>query len=179
MEHRVVTDYTNVNVNSTNVKVYVRLRPPFTGPSKSKSEEKETSLPQDMFILRDQKQLSLKNKDDLSHKFLFDRVFWTDTRQAMFFQEVAKPLVQSCLEGRNCCVFAYGQTGSGKTHTIFGNNGDQRGMIPRAVEFIFAELEKTTARYAQKEVAVTVSLLELYCDQIRDLGKVLLLFSSL
>jgi kinesin family protein C2/C3 len=35
------------------------------------------------------------------------------------FEEVA-PLVQSCADGYNVCIFAYGQTGSGKTHTMLG-----------------------------------------------------------
>ena len=114
MEHRVVTDYTNVHNNEL-VKVYVRLRPLGTSAETSEAAAgSEESQPQDMFSLREQRQLSLKNNGNTNygeHKFLFDKVFWTDTRQAMLFQEVARPLVDSCLEGRNCCAFAYGQTG--------------------------------------------------------------------
>ena len=33
------------------------------------------------------------------------------------FGEV-KPLVTSCMDGYNVCIFAYGQTGSGKTFTM-------------------------------------------------------------
>jgi len=29
-----------------------------------------------------------------------------------------KPLVTSCMDGYNVCIFAYGQTGSGKTFTM-------------------------------------------------------------
>lgn len=39
------------------------------------------------------------------------------------FQEVGRPITQSCLAGYNGTVFAYGQTGSGKTHTILGMCG--------------------------------------------------------
>lgn len=35
------------------------------------------------------------------------------------FAEVA-PLVRSCADGYNVCIFAYGQTGSGKTFTMQG-----------------------------------------------------------
>ena len=54
-----------------------------------------------------------------------------------------RPAVQSVLQGYNATVFAYGQTGSGKTHTMRGfpagpQDLDARGVIPRAVEDIFA-----------------------------------------
>lgn len=32
--------------------------------------------------------------------------------------------------------------GSGKTYTIFGESGEERGIVPRALEFMFAELER-------------------------------------
>ncbi len=52
-------------------------------------------------------------------------------------------------------------------HSMFGERGESRGIIPRAVESVFESLE---ARAANKEVAVVVSFLEIYCDRIRDLG---------
>ena len=63
---------------------------------------------------------------------------------------------------------AYGQTGSGKTHSIFGGENDTRGVIPRAVETVFAEITK---RSDTTETSVVVTFLEMYCDHIRDLGK--------
>lgn len=42
----------------------------------------------------------------------------------------------------NVCVFAYGQTGSGKTWTMTGGKGEQRGLTPRVIEDIFANIEK-------------------------------------
>lgn len=52
------------------------------------------------------------------------------------FDEISQ-LVQSALDGYKVCIFAYGQTGSGKTHTMLGSP-DDRGMIPRAMDQIFA-----------------------------------------
>lgn len=51
---------------------------------------------------------------------------------------------------------------------MFGEHGAQRGLIPRSVEEVFRKAEEQSAT---KDVAVLVSFLEMYCDNIRDLGK--------
>lgn len=51
---------------------------------------------------------------------------------------------------------------------MFGNEGDVRGLIPRSVEYLFQQLAK---RASSTEVAMVCSFLEIYNDQIRDLGK--------
>jgi hypothetical protein len=44
-------------------------------------------------------------------------------------------------------IFAYGQTGSGKTWTMMGGTEYvQGGITPRAIDFIFQEIEKRTDR---------------------------------
>jgi hypothetical protein len=83
--------------------------------------------------------------------------------------------VDDVVNGFNGTVFAYGQTGSGKTFTMFGPEsehkftgtrtdppvrppararalmhrclraGPQRGVIPRAAEYLFDELQKKCA----------------------------------
>ena len=47
-------------------------------------------------------------------------------------------------------------------------DGDVKGLIPRSVEYIFKCI---TERSAQYELAMVCSFLEIYNDQIRDLGK--------
>ncbi|CAM9956324.1 unnamed protein product, partial [Sphacelaria rigidula] len=133
-------------------------------------------------FLDNPKKISIK--DPSSHakhhgeiNFSFDKVFWTECSQEEIFQAVAKPQVENILNGFNCCCFAYGQTGSGKTYSMFGEGeGNSRGMIPRCMEEIFSQLEmraKVTdyAEMTQQEVVVVVSFLEIYCDQVRDLGE--------
>jgi hypothetical protein len=51
---------------------------------------------------------------------------------------------------------------------MFGEGGDIRGAIPRSVEYLFSCLAKKTST---SEVAMVCSFLEIYNDQIRDLGK--------
>lgn len=48
------------------------------------------------------------------------------------FEEVS-PLVRSCADGYNVCIFAYGQTGSGKTFTMEGP-ADNPGINTRALQ---------------------------------------------
>jgi kinesin family protein 11 len=79
------------------------------------------------------------------------------------------------LKGYNCTIFAYGQTGTGKTYTMEGlssgtnpelrwKNNHHAGIITRAVNHIFDELEKTGSDYCVK-----VSHLELYNEELFDL----------
>ena len=35
-----------------------------------------------------------------------------------------------------------GQTGSGKTYSMFGDEGEGRGMIPRSLEYLFSSITK-------------------------------------
>lgn len=51
---------------------------------------------------------------------------------------------------------------------MFGTNGEIRGVIPRSVEYLFSSLAKKSNA---SEVAMVCSFLEIYNDQIRDLGK--------
>ena len=60
----------------------------------------------------------------------------------------------------NVTIFAYGQTGSGKTHTMLGHRGE-KGVIHMALAELF--------RSASDSTKVTVSFVELYNEEIRDL----------
>lgn len=74
-------------------------------------------------------------------------------------------MVTSVLDGYNVCIFAYGQTGTGKTFTMEGTE-QNRGVNYRTLEELFkiSEERKETFTYN-----ITVSVLEVYNEQIRDL----------
>ena len=82
---------------------------------------------------------------------------------------VCAPHVNHVMSGYNSCCFAFGQTGSGKTYSMFGEDGENRGMIIRCVEKIITEINQKQA--SGSDCGMVVSFLEIYCDQIRDLGK--------
>ena len=48
----------------------------------------------------------------------------------------------SVLTGINGTIFAYGQTGTGKTYTMTGGKGEERGLQPRIIQYIFSILRK-------------------------------------
>jgi|TARA_B110000977_G_scaffold160032_2_gene204222 kinesin family protein C1 len=99
--------------------------------------------------------------------FTFDKVFGPESKQDEIFHEVSQ-LVQSALDGYKVCLFSYGQTGSGKTHTMLGaGEGDQRGIIPRAVQKVLEQAESLKSK--GYSYTMEASYVEIYNEQIRDL----------
>ncbi|KAK9166906.1 hypothetical protein Scep_002097 [Stephania cephalantha] len=96
--------------------------------------------------------------------FKFDRVFTPKDDQVAVFED-ASPVVISVLDGYNVCIFAYGQTGTGKTFTMEGT-AQNRGVNYRTIEELFkvAKERSDTVTYN-----ISVSVLEVYNEQIRDL----------
>lgn len=94
----------------------------------------------------------------------FDHVFDMNSMQDQLFSEV-KPLVTSILDGYSVCIFAYGQTGSGKTFTMSGSP-ENPGINTRSLQELF---ERKNERMKEYQDDVTVSVMEIYNEQIRDL----------
>jgi kinesin family protein C2/C3 len=98
----------------------------------------------------------------------YDQVFGPDTPQEAIFEDT-KQLVQSVMDGFNVCVFAYGQTGSGKTYTMEGDLDDWRqnaGINLRALEELFRLRDE---KIDEASFRIQMSMLEIYCDSVRDL----------
>lgn len=77
----------------------------------------------------------------------------------------ASSLVLSVLDGYNVCIFAYGQTGTGKTFTMEGTE-QNRGVNYRTLEQLFRTAEERSDTFVYN---ISVSVLEVYNEQIRDL----------
>ena len=101
-------------------------------------------------------------------KFTFDQVFPSTSEQEQIFECAARPLLEEVFEGINCTLFCYGQTSSGKTFTMEGVSADAslKGIIPRAMSFIFAKIQ-TMSR--EIEFSVKCSYYQIYNEKIQDL----------
>jgi len=155
-----------------NIRVFCRVRPPL--PSEE-GELLRLDLGEDTIAVHSGPQRNVTGLSEHSNSwdFSFDQVFAHDSAQADVFDEISL-LVQSALDGYRVAIFAYGQTGSGKTYTMQGPPGERSaagventGMIPRAVDLVFAEVE--ALRKSGWIFEVQVTLLEIYNEAINDL----------
>ncbi|KAK8487057.1 hypothetical protein V6N13_016273 [Hibiscus sabdariffa] len=111
------------------------------------------------------KRLKLRKNNWDSETYEFDEVLTEFASQKRVYEVVAKPVVESVLDGYNGTVMAYGQTGTGKTFTL-GRLGEEdtsaRGIMVRSLEEILANVSPETD-------SVSVSYLQLYMETIQDL----------
>uniref|UniRef100_H2ZTY9 Kinesin-like protein n=1 Tax=Latimeria chalumnae TaxID=7897 RepID=H2ZTY9_LATCH len=100
--------------------------------------------------------------------FKMDKVFPPQASQEEVFQEV-QPLVTSCIDGFNVCIFAYGQTSSGKTYTMQGPP-ENPGINQRALHLLFSEVVRKVPDW---DYIIKVSMVEIYNEALRRdlLGK--------
>ncbi|KEP67254.1 UNVERIFIED_CONTAM: kinesin-related protein 3A, putative [Hammondia hammondi] len=152
----------------TNVKVYLRMRPTtdvtelleFRGDhgnilvARLPRKGNETSS-------------GIVDNSKQEHTFYFDGIFTMETPQETVFQTVAVPVLEGLMNGINGTIFAYGQTGTGKTFTITGGAESyiDRGIIPRALSYIFSRMK----RNGLVQYSVAISYLEVYQDKGYDL----------
>ncbi|WOL00045.1 armadillo repeat-containing kinesin-like protein 1 isoform X2 [Canna indica] len=144
--------------DSGRVRVAVRLRP-------KNAEELDLDLTGCVELQTEFKRLKLKKNNWSSESYKFDEVFTESASQKRIYEAVAKPVVESVLDGYNGTVMAYGQTGTGKTYTISRIGKDdpsERGIMVRALEDIFAK------RSSSFDI-VAISYLQLYLESIQDL----------
>lgn len=115
--------------------------------------------------------------------FSFSSVFDAAASQELLFKYILDHSISKIIEGHNSCILSYGQTGSGKTFTIFGEDErytptlvnlyqqgkkDRKGLVVKTVEYLFKrarELEEI------REFVISCSMVEIYLDQVRDLGR--------
>jgi hypothetical protein len=111
------------------------------------------------------KRLKLRKNNWDTETYEFDEVLTEAASQKRVYEVVAKPVVESVLEGYNGTVMAYGQTGTGKTFTL-GRLGDEdtaaRGIMVRSMEDIIGGTSLDTD-------SISVSYLQLYMETIQDL----------
>lgn len=149
-----------------NVRVVVRTRPMLT-------LEKRRNCSNILNHNVTAKMVSIKGSERGSRSFTYDGVIPSRVTQEETYKLTAKPMIESFFQGYNQTIMAYGQTGSGKTFTM-GTAADDTdhnldinsGILPRFIVDAFRRIEEVRER---KDVNVTVSFLEVYNEQLKDL----------
>ncbi|XP_044732518.1 kinesin-like protein KIF19 isoform X2 [Chrysoperla carnea] len=100
-------------------------------------------------------------------QFTYDVVFNEDATTDQVYEVTTSGLVKDVLMGYNATVFAYGATGAGKTHTMVGDNINP-GIMARAINDLFNAVADSEH---PEQFNVTISCMEIYNEQIRDLLK--------
>ena len=95
------------------VRVVVRVRPRNDGEMRNNNKVIVN-------MISESAQVCVERPDGEKQYFTFDSVYDHDSRQDTLFDETARPIIDSVIEGYNGTIFAYGQTGTGKTHTMEG-----------------------------------------------------------
>lgn len=107
----------------------------------------------------------LGKKRSNERQYVFDITFGADSTQQEVYEKTTQPLVKSVLEGYHATVFAYGATGAGKTYTMVGTP-EHPGCMARALNELF---DQAMAKASEHVFKVTMSYLEIYNENIRDL----------
>ncbi|XP_071735388.1 kinesin-like protein KIN-14R [Rutidosis leptorrhynchoides] len=150
--------HNQVEDSKGNIRVFCRCRP------LSESETLTRCATVVDFDTAANGELGVLNSGSTKKTFKFDRVFSPNDNQVDVFGQ-ALPLVTSVLDGYNVCIFAYGQTGTGKTFTMEGTEKD-RGVNYRTLEELFKIAKERNDTFTYN---ISVSVLEVYNEQIRDL----------
>ncbi|KAJ0967303.1 hypothetical protein J5N97_024220 [Dioscorea zingiberensis] len=145
---------------SGRVRVAVRLRPKNADDLLSESDFTDC-----LELQPELKRVKLRKNNWSSESYRFDEVLTETASQKRVYEAVAKPVVESVLNGYNGTVMAYGQTGTGKTFTL-GQLGkkdkSQCGIMVRALEDILVDISPAFD-------TVSVSYMQLYLESVQDL----------
>ena len=152
------------NNQKSQITIAIRIRP-LSQNEKELSDIESVSVINSNSLSVSSENSAKKNSQIKYQQFFFDYVFDKTATQQEIYTKTTKNLLESIIEGYNATVFAYGATGSGKTYTMLGINENERGIMPRSVIDLFKMLNKRK----NKEFRLSVSYVEIYNEEIRDL----------
>ncbi|KAF2071696.1 hypothetical protein CYY_006996, partial [Polysphondylium violaceum] len=116
-----------MDISIESVKVCCRIKPDIKDISNSKDDDnnnnKSDQISRNNSFIKVQNNsiiLDCSNNNVEPKVFNFDHIADQQCDQEYIFDNIAKPIIHSFINGYNACIFAYGQTGSGKTYTIVG-----------------------------------------------------------
>eukprot|EP00033_Pygsuia_biforma_P003832 GCRY01004200.1.p1 GENE.GCRY01004200.1~~GCRY01004200.1.p1 ORF type:complete len:611 (+),score=178.46 GCRY01004200.1:165-1997(+) len=153
--------------NDSSVKAFVRLRPSDTMNlvfpiSESKSKSQPDLVPKHLQLCVTPKGAQTASTFD----FTFDGVFRPPISQANVFDAVGRNLCNQFLSGKSGTIFIYGSVSSGKSYSLFGGSNEARGLLPRAVEYIYDSFRRMSLK---DNIILNARFLDFHLDDIRNL----------
>eukprot|EP00002_Diphylleia_rotans_P005576 TRINITY_DN1474_c0_g1_i4.p1 TRINITY_DN1474_c0_g1~~TRINITY_DN1474_c0_g1_i4.p1 ORF type:complete len:689 (-),score=135.14 TRINITY_DN1474_c0_g1_i4:497-2563(-) len=146
------------------IRVCVRTRPTanFAKESITIDPEKKTI---NIHVGRSEESGFVNNQQE-DWNFRYDGILHNASQEKVY-DDIGREVVNSVLEGYNGTILAYGQTGAGKTFTMVGGteNYKYRGVIPRAIAQIFADVQNRP----ESAFTIRISFLEIYNETLVDL----------
>lgn len=132
--------------------------------------EKQKNHEQVVFINSERAEVTVRapgGDESEAKRYTYDCAFPATITQEEVYDQTARPIVESVMEGYNGTIFAYGQTGTGKTWTMEGDSSkdSRKGIIPRSFEQIFKTINQTS----NIQYLVRGSFLEIYNNSVFDL----------
>eukprot|EP00698_Gefionella_okellyi_P000247 TRINITY_DN10216_c0_g1_i1.p1 TRINITY_DN10216_c0_g1~~TRINITY_DN10216_c0_g1_i1.p1 ORF type:complete len:1088 (+),score=262.23 TRINITY_DN10216_c0_g1_i1:117-3380(+) len=153
------------------VRVVIRIRPALSAEEQSAQnvlswKDGALSLKDPSFgVPRQDLPSDAPSSNEPTRQFHFDEILGPTTSQGEVFDHVGTAICKDVMSGYNGTIMAYGQTGAGKTHTLSNQKAPEQGVIPRAVTFLFEQMD------ADKDYEYTLlcSYLQIYNECVYDL----------
>ncbi|CAL9774068.1 unnamed protein product [Musa acuminata subsp. burmannicoides] len=101
---------------------------------------------------------SLPERSAFPTAYTFDKVFGHQSNTRHVYDEGAKEVALSVVNGINASIFAYGQTSSGKTYTMTS-----------ITEYTMEDIYDYIKRHEEREFVLKFSAMEIYNEAVRDL----------
>ncbi|CAF1642733.1 unnamed protein product, partial [Adineta ricciae] len=120
------------------VEVFCRLRP----PKDSNNDQQQTENSSSCIKVASSTELVLYSSENAKSgairesRYEFSHILTDNVSQLAAFKELALPLLDDLIQGKNSVLFTYGITGSGKTYTMMGPLNNP-GLIPRSFDVVF------------------------------------------
>ncbi|VEV56638.1 kinesin-like protein, putative [Plasmodium vinckei vinckei] len=161
-----------------NIKVFLRIKPNIENFSKLKDDDCAIyKVKNNQLLLFENKKSYNDINEIITKTFNFNHVFDVHNNQNDIFQLIGKNLINNFINGYNSSILAYGNTNSGKTYTLYGDrtdldNADDNGLIYYSLNYFF-QLQNIN-----KNIEISISVVEIYLEKTRDLGKLFQLSQS-
>ncbi|XP_059623526.1 kinesin-like protein KIN-7F [Cornus florida] len=146
-----------VSVREEKIFVSVRLRP-LSEREIARKDASDWDCISDNTVFFKNSNLPVPERSMYPTAYTFDRVFRSNSSTKQVYEEGAKDIALSVVNGINSSVFAYGQTSSGKTYTMTG-----------ITEYTIADIYDYIQKRTEREFTLKFSALEIYNESVRDL----------